>query len=327
MAKNKLAPKGLAKQRSLVSIVIPCFCESKNLPILYDRMLAALKTVDFDWELILIDDHSPDDTYAVASSLAAKDKRLRVFRLARNSGSHVAIACGLEFSRGDAAVALAADLQDPPELVLNLVEKWKAGAQVVWAIREESVHEGFFAKRASGAYWFMLSRMLPQSALPLEGADCFLLDRSAVEALNQCRETNFNIVGMIIWLGFRQTSIHYMKQKRIHGKTGWTFRKKIRQVIDSLTSFSHIPLRLISLVGVSLAFLGLAFAITVIIRYIFFGNSIVGWSSLMVAVLLLSGLQMIMLGIIGEYLWRCLDESRRRPRYIIEQSSDASHHS
>lgn len=308
--------------RPLISIVIPCFRESQNLPLLYDRLLDVLAGANFDWELVLVDDHSPDDTFAVAQTLAQKDARVRAFRLARNCGSHLTIACGLELAKGDAAVAMAADLQDPPELVLNLVANWRTGNQVVWAIREINMHRGYFARMASSAYWTMLSRMLPQSSLPLEGADCFLLDRVAIDALSQCRESNFNIVGMIIWLGFRQSSISYKKQPRLHGQTGWTFQKKLRQVIDSLTSFSHAPLRLISLAGVLVAFVGLLFATTMVVRYVFFGSSIVGWSSLMVAILLLSGLQMIMLGIIGEYLWRSLDESRKRPRYAIERSSE-----
>jgi polyisoprenyl-phosphate glycosyltransferase len=308
--------------RPLISIVIPCYRERDNLPVLYERMNVALASADFDWELILIDDHSPDDTFAVASGLTEQDKRVRVFRLARNCGSHLASACGLELTRGQAAIVMAADLQDPPELIREMVARWRNGDQVVWAIREESAHQGFAARLASCTYWAMLASMLPQSTLPMQGADFVLLDRVAIDALGQCRELNFNILGIVVWLGFRQVSVRYKKEERLHGKSSWTFRKKIRQVIDSLTSFSHAPLRLISLAGVVIAFFGFLFAVNVIVNYFVHGISVVGWPSLMVAILVLSGLQMIMLGIIGEYLWRTLDESRRRPRYVIERSTE-----
>ena len=307
-------------RRPTISIVTPCWREAENLPILRARLDAVLAKADFDWEHVIVDDHSPDNTFEVAAGFAATDPRIKVVRLARNSGAHLADYCGLELASGDAAIVMAADLQDPPEIIPELVERWRAGDQVVWACRRRRIGEDMFGRATSAAYYWLLRRLVPSETLPPQGADFFLLDRKVLNALAQCRESNFSILALILWLGFRQGQIFYDKQARLHGKSSWTFLKNVKLVMDSIISFSHLPLRLISLFGVIIAIAGFLYAADIAINH-FVGNiPVEGWSSLMVATLLLSGTQMVMLGVIGEYLWRTLHESRRRPRYNIERA-------
>jgi dolichol-phosphate mannosyltransferase len=310
-----------ASQRSqLISIVTPCYREAENLPVLHERMKAALSNADFAWEHIIVDDHSPDGTFEVAASLAAADPRVKVVRLARNSGAHLADYCGLELAQGDAGIVMAADLQDPPEVVPRLVERWRAGDQVVWACRQQREGVGIWGRLGSRVYYSLLRRLVPNETLPPQGADFFLVDRKVMDALRRCTESNFSILALILWLGFRQGQIQYDKQARLHGRSSWNFVKKMRLIVDSIISFSHLPLRLISIFGFVVAFLGFLYALYVAIGYFLVSAPVEGWSSLMVVTLLLAGTQMIMLGVIGEYVWRTLHESRRRPRYNIERA-------
>lgn len=303
-----------------LSIVVPCFREAENIPVLYRRIRDALAQHGIDWELIAVDDHSPDDTFEAAAALAATDPRVKVVRLSRNSGSHLASLCGIELARGEAAVVMAADLQDPPEILIEMIRHWRAGDQVVWACRRQREGVGAWSRLLSRVYYRLLSRLVPTETLPPQGADFFLLDRKVVDALAQCRESNFSILALILWLGFRQGQIAYDKQARLHGRSSWRLSKKIRLVIDSIISFSHLPLRLISLFGLLVALAGFLYAIYIAVSYFWVQVPVEGWSSLMVITLLLSGTQMVMLGVIGEYVWRTLHESRRRPRYNIERA-------
>jgi glycosyltransferase involved in cell wall biosynthesis len=308
------------KRDPLISIVTPCYCEAENLPVLRARMDEVLATADFRWEHLIIDDHSPDNTFEVAAGFATADPRVKVARLARNSGAHLADYCGLELSQGDAAIIMAADLQDPPEVIPQLVARWRAGDQVVWACRRQREGVGWSGRFLSKTYYALLRRLVPNETLPPQGADFFLLDRRVIDALARCKESNFSILALILWLGFRQGQIDYDKQARLHGRSNWNITKKIRLVIDSVVSFSHLPLRLISVFGFIVAVAGFAYALYVAISY-FIGNiPVEGWASLMVVTLLLAGTQMIMLGVIGEYVWRTLHESRQRPRYNIERA-------
>jgi polyisoprenyl-phosphate glycosyltransferase len=307
-------------RRALISIALPSYREAQNLPVLHERLTSVLADADFDWEAIVVDDHSPDETFDVAAALATKDPRVNVVRLSHNAGAHLASLCGLELSRGDAAVVMAADMQDPPEVLKEMVARWRAGDQVVWACRRSRLGVSWWVKFTSRIYYSLLRRLVPNETLPPQGADFFLLDRKVIDALAQCRESNFSILALILWLGFRQGQIYYDKQARLHGRTSWTFIKNIRLVIDSVISFSHLPLRLISVFGFIIALGGFAYAADIAINYIFGSTPVEGWSSLMVATLLLSGTQMIMLGVIGEYVWRTLHEARRRPRYSIERA-------
>lgn len=300
-----------------LSIITPAFDEAANLPELHRRLSAAL--TDVTWEWIAVDDHSADSMFAVLAELAQKDARVRGVRLSRNGGSHAAIACGLSLAQGGAAVVIAADLQDPPETIPALLTRWREGAQVVWAVRAGLPPARGFADRAlSRLYHFAMKRLARLPELPAEGADFFLLDRLAIDALTQCGERHTSIFALLAWIGFRQARVPYEKVARPAGHSGWTMRKKLSLLLDSVTAFSFAPLRFMSLLGVLTALGGFGYA-AVVVGNAMAGHPPAGWSSLMVVVLLIGGLQMLMLGVLGEYVWRALGEARRRPRWLIEE--------
>jgi dolichol-phosphate mannosyltransferase len=305
----------LSDNRPLVSIVTPAFKESANLPILYRRLVDALANVDWEW--IVVDDHSPDNTFDVVSELAASDPRIHGLRLARNSGSHAAVICGLAESAGECAVVMASDLQDPPESIPLLLDKWRAGDQVVWAVRAAREGEDLSTTGFSRIYYALMRNLVGIRSMAPTGADFFLLDSSVIEALLRFNESNVSVLALIAWMGFRQGTVPYTKEARLHGSSGWTFAKKVKLVIDSVASFSYLPVRIMSALGFLFAALGLIYAGVVFVNALR-GTPAQGWSSLMVVVLVIGGAQMVMMGILGEYLWRTLDQARSRPQFIVE---------
>jgi glycosyltransferase involved in cell wall biosynthesis len=308
----------------MISIVTPAFNESRNLPLLYERICATMESLGLDWEWIVVDDHSADDTFSVITRLAERDRRVRGIRFTRNFGAHTAVTCGLHQARGDCVASLAADLQDPPEVLPELLDQWRAGVKVVWAAR--GVREGEKATTLgfSRLYYWVMRSIVGMKEMPATGADFFLLDRTVVEAFSRFSESNVSTLALITWMGFRQATIMYDKGARVHGRSGWSLKKKLKLVVDSVTSFSYVPIRFMSYLGFAVAFAGFLYAGLVILNFLR-GAPVEGWSSLMVVVLLLGGLQMVMMGVLGEYLWRALDESRRRPRYIIEAATTDGH--
>jgi dolichol-phosphate mannosyltransferase len=307
--------------RPLLSVVSPAFNEERNLPLLHERIVRALAAQGVDWEWIVVDDHSQDATFETVGALARDDPRVRGLRLARNSGAHAAVVCGLDHARGDCAVIMAGDLQDPPEAVPSLLAQWRRGAQVVWATRERRGGENTRTVLLSRVYHWLMRRVVGIREMPARGADFFLLDRRVLDAFRRFGESNANIFALITWMGFRQASIVYDKEARTHGRSGWTLEKKLKLVVDSITSFTYLPIRAMSYVGFAVAVLGFAYAALVVYNALL-GQPVEGWSSLMVAVLVVGGVQMLMMGVLGEYLWRALDEARRRPRYLVEASTE-----
>ena len=306
--------------RTLLSIVTPAYNESKNLPLLYERLASVLNSLEIDWEWIVVDDHSADATFVTVAELAQRDPRVRAVRFARNFGSHTAITCGLHMARGDCAAIMAADLQDPPETLPELLGAWQGGAQVVWAVRGKREGETLSTRGFARLYYWLMRRLIGIREMPATGADFFLVDRRVLDAFRQFGEANVSILALITWMGFRQSAITYEKQARVHGESGWTLRKKLKLVVDSVTSFSYQPIRLMSYAGFVVALAGFLYAIVVVINSVR-GNPVQGWSSLMVVLLVVGGMQMVMMGVLGEYIWRSLDESRRRPRYLIERDT------
>jgi polyisoprenyl-phosphate glycosyltransferase len=307
-------------ERAVLSIVTPAYNEAANLPLLYDRLKQVLGGLNMEWEWVVVDDHSSDDTFAVLCRLSASDRRVCAVRLARNFGSHIAITCGLHACRGQAAVVMAADLQDPPEVIPDLVSRRRDGDQVVWAVRRSREGESASTTTFSRLYYSIMQNIVGVREIPASGADFMLLDRRVIDAFLQFREANVSILALLTWMGFRQGSILYDKQERLHGRSGWTLKKKLKLVVDSVTSFTYGPIRAMSCVGFLVAVFGLLYAGLVLVRGLR-GNPVPGWASLMIVVLVIGGVQMVMLGVLGEYLWRALDESRRRPRYLIEAST------
>jgi glycosyltransferase involved in cell wall biosynthesis len=294
----------------MLSIVTPEFNEGSNLEALHERLVRFFARAGGDWEWVVVDDHSRDDTFNVIERLSLVDSRVRGLRLARNSGSHVAITCGLHHAQGDAAVMMAADLQDPPETLEAMMAAWREGAQVVWAARRGR------PSAFSVLYYAIMRRIVGMTDMPANGADFFLVDRVVLDAFRQFPERNVSVLGLITWLGFRQTSIEYDKQPRAAGQSGWTLAKKMRLVVDSVTAFSDLPIRLCGYGGGLL--IAVAFVVGVIALALL--PSVGAALMLVLAMMIgLTGMQLLALGVVGAYVWRALDESRRRPHYLIEK--------
>jgi dolichol-phosphate mannosyltransferase len=298
-----------------ISVVSPAFNEAANLAPLHRRLTEALGGVSWEW--IIVDDHSSDATFDVIADLARSDPRLIGLRLARNTGSHAAILCGFAHATGEAAIVLAADGEDPPEEIARLIAAWRAGSAVVWAERTSRHGRRWHEETASKLFHGAMRRWSGLD-LPAAGSDFFLIARPVIDAVNAASERNTNVMALIAWIGFEQTSIIYEKAPRAAGQSGWTMGKKMGLLLDSLFGFSLKPIRAMSILGFMLALLGFLYAGLVIVNALV-GRPIEGWSSLMVVVLVVGGIQMLMLGVLGEYLWRSLDESRARPRYVIEK--------
>ena len=304
----------------MISIVTPAFNEAENLKSLYARIVETMTTLAVKWEWIVVDDHSRDGTFAIIQRLSTSDSRVRGVRLARNSGSHIAIACGMHLAAGDAVIMMAADLQDPPETIGAMLERLSRGAQVVWAVRRsrpgDRSHAGFAA-----IYYWIVRRVVGLREMPERGADFFLADRRVVDAFRSFPERTTSLFTHLPWMGFRQEYEEYDKQPRAAGASGWTLARKIRLVVDSVTAFSNAPLRWCAYVGAVLLILALVLTIVGITLLPELGGGLL----IVLAVFIgLSGVQMLALAAVGEYVWSALAEARRRPQYMIEAStSDA----
>ena len=304
----------------LYSIITPVYNEEKNLHLLHDRLIKVFAEIGGKYEWIIIDDHSSDSSYEIIKNLATENSNVYSMRLSKNYGSHKAITAGLSIVKGDLAIVMASDLQDPPETIPEMINKWQTGTQIVWAVRNIRIGETTLTKALSLFYYWIMRKIVGMKDLPETGADYFLIDRTVIEALKLFKESNMNIFSLLNWMGFKQDNVLYDKQARLHGKSGWTFRKKIKLLIDSVTSFSHFPIRFMTYMGIGIASIGFLYACFVFNNALS-GIPIPGWSSLIIVITLLGGLQLIMIGVLGEYLWRVLDESRRRPLFLIEEKN------
>jgi len=303
---------------TLVSLVVPAFNEADNLVPLYEAVTEAFARQDFDWEMIVVDDHSRDRTPHVIGGIAKNDHRVRGVRLSRNMGSHVAMRCGTTLARGNLIGIIAADLQDQPSIIVEMVtELRRAGANVVWAARERREGTSLGDRLFSWFFHAMMSRIMERADMPPMGADVVVFDRRVADALHGLRETNANMFALIQWAGFRQSYLSYVKQPRRHGSSGWSFRRKLKLVIDSIVGFSYAPIRAMSLVGVITALAAFVYGIGVFVNY-FLGAPVEGWSSLMTVVLFVGGINLVGMGVLGEYVWRALDEIRGRSLFLIE---------
>jgi len=303
-----------------LDLVVPVFNEEETLPFLFERLQALITSIDkVEIKVYFVDDHSTDNTAELLKGYCVEHEAFRYLRLAVNSGSHVAILAGLSVTHGDCAVFLSSDLQDPPELISNLIKQWRKGFKVVWAVREEREGMSFFEKCLAKTFWSLLSRMTSVE-FPPSGTDFALMDRKIINALKHIKGPNINIVGEVAHLGLQQTRVYYVKKKRKHGRSKWTIGKKLKAFADAFVAFSFVPMRLMSYVGLTVSIIGFIYAFFIIGMRIFINSPVEGWSSLMVVILTLCGIQMVMLGVLGEYLWRTLDEARQRPLFIIEDS-------
>lgn len=311
--------KNRKKTNIKVSLIIPVYYNQDNLIPLYEDLEKKLFIKkDIDWEIVFVNDGSKDNSYGVMKQLAKNDKRIKIISLSRNFGSHAAILCGLCKCTGDCAVVKAADLQEPTELVLDMVESWKKGNNVVLAVRKGRDEKASQTLFANLYYWMVRKTSLP--SMPKNGFDIYLVDRKVINVLKDLDEKNSALTGQILWSGFKTDKVYYQRLERKIGKSRWTLKKKINLVKDTLFSFSTLPITLISLIGFFSCFGAVIWAVYILICKLTGQILIDGWTSLFIFNLFSFGIIMLTLGILGEYLWRTFDSSRNRPTYIIEES-------
>lgn len=303
---------------SLISIVVPVYHNARSLPDLVARLQQLAEREPEDFEFIFVDDGSHDSSFAVLEDLSRREPRVRAIKLARNFGANIASSAGIAYSRGDAIVAISADLQDPPELIGKMLERWRAGYRIVLAARSER-HDPLLTTITSNLFW-RLFRQYAIPTMPEMGCDFCLVDRLVLESLEETHEPNAG-VAMLLWTGFEPAMIYYSRGPRAehYGRSRWNWSKRLTYLIDSFVSFSHLPIRAASLLGIGLATLGFLYAIFVVVSKLAGWEQSEAWASLMVALLVVSGMQLFMMGILGEYLVRTLDAARRRPSFVIER--------
>lgn len=302
-----------------ISVVVPVYHNAPSLPVLHQRLAAvAAQVPQSEFEFLFVDDGSRDNSFSVLKELATGDSRVKVLRLVRNFGSNAAIVAGLSYAQGDCTVMITADLQDPPELIVDMVAKWREGTKVVLAARAER-HDPFISRLSADVFNWLFKRLVFPN-FPPGGFDFWLADQEVVRALVKTAGTNTYVMGLLLWLGYPSVTLTYTRGDRLFGKSQWTLGKKIKYFLDAFVGFSYLPLRMASFIGIVLATLGFLYAAFVIVAKIVYGFPAEGWTSLMVVVLLVSGTQLVMLGIVGEYVWRNLDEARQRPLFLVGEA-------
>ncbi|WP_026491550.1 glycosyltransferase family 2 protein [Butyrivibrio sp. XPD2002] len=302
---------------SKISIVVPVYYNSDTLEMLYEDMKEKILGKLGDYEIVFVDDGSGDNSWEIMNKIAAKDKNVVCTRLSRNFGEHAAILAGLSVCTGDCAVTKQADLQEDSTLILDLYEKWKEGNKVVLAIRADR-DEGAVKKFFAGMYYWLVRKTINKD-MPQGGCDCYLLDRQAIKVIQLMDEKNSSLTLQVMWIGFKSARVYFHRKDRTVGKSRWTFAKKYKLVVDSMMSFSYFPIRAISMIGTLVALAAFAGIIGAIYEKLTVGTPIAGYASLMCVVLFATGLIMLTLGILGEYVWRALDASRSRPPFIIDE--------
>ena len=305
---------------SLFSIVVPVYHNASSLGDLLAALQAvADKNLEDDFEFIFVDDGSADGSFAVLQKLASNEPRMKAVKLSRNFGSNAAIMAGMSQVGGDAVAAIAADLQDPPALLHDMIELWRGDHKVVIAARRG--RQDPFPTSLLSDTFYRLFRRYAIKTMPERGFDFFLIDRQVCALINDIQENNAYLMGLILWLGFDPYVLYYDRQarKQEYGQSMWSLKRKLKYFVDSFVAFSYFPIRLASALGLLFSLLGLLYALWVIYARLALGIEAEGWASLMIVVLIAAGVQMLILGIIGEYMWRGLDETRRRPRFIIEK--------
>lgn len=301
---------------SKISIVVPVYYNADTLELLYEDMKEKILNQLTDYEIVFTDDGSEDGSWEVMNRLMEQDDRIKCVRLSRNFGEHAALLAGLSVCTGDCAVTKQADLQEDSSIILEMYESWKKGNKVVLAVRsdrDEPAIKKFFASM----YYAIIHKFVDKN-MPVGGCDCYLIDRKVIQVLELLDEKNSSLTLQVLWAGFQTDRIYFHRLDREVGKSRWTLSKKMKLAMDSMMSFSYFPIRFMSGVGVFFSIIALLWIIEVFYEAIVIGTPIRGWASLMCLVLFASGLILMMLGMIGEYVWRALDASRNRPPYIID---------
>ena len=300
------------------SIVAPCYNEEDNLHELYRRVTEVMDRTGEPWELVLVNDGSADRTPELMRELHTADPRVHFVDFARNFGHQIAVTAGMDYAQGDAVILIDADLQDPPELFLEMIDKWQEGYAVVYAVRRERKGENWF-KLATAKLFYRLIYRITEVNIPLDTGDFRLMDRKVIEAMKQMTERHRFIRGMTSWVGFKQTGVYYDRAERFAGETKYPFRRMLKFAWDAVTGFSFFPLQVAMYLGFTIAGLSALGVIAVVIARLFGNQAFFGQATTLVMVLFLGGVQLISLGIIGEYLGRIYDEVKGRPMYVVNE--------
>lgn len=304
--------------RQRLCIVVPAFNEAQALPALQARIAAVLDALDLDGRVLYVDDGSRDGTWQVMAELAAADPRVSVLRLSRNFGKELALTAGLDHADADAVVVLDADGQDPPELIPEFVARWREGFDVVYGTRLAREGESWLKKLTAAAFYRVMAR-LSSTPVPRDTGDFRLMSRRALDALGKLRERHRFMKGLFAWVGFRQCAIPYHRQARLAGRSKFNYWRLWNFALEGITSFSTVPLRIATYVGLATALLAFGYGLWIVLKTLLWGEPVAGYPSLMAVILFLGGVQLVALGIIGEYLGRLYDEAKQRPLYLVDE--------
>ncbi|HEX6135420.1 MAG TPA: glycosyltransferase family 2 protein [Longimicrobiales bacterium] len=303
---------------SLISLVVPVYNEMQVIGAFYQRATSALAALDgFDYEIIFVDDGSKDASYEQLVEFAAQDPHIRVLKFSRNFGHQIAITAGIDHARGDCVVVIDSDLQDPPEVVASMVDKWREGFDVVYGVRSERDGETKLKLLTASAFYRLIGKVA-KVQIPANVGDFRLMSRRAVDQLKQLKEKDRFVRGLVSWIGFRQTGVVYHRDRRYAGETKYPYRKMIKFAMDGIASFSTMPLQLATWLGYGSSIVAFLYLISVFVQKLM-GITVQGWATIMVAIMFLGGVQLICLGILGEYLGRVFNEVKPRPMYIVEE--------
>ncbi len=301
-----------------LSIVAPVYNEGPTVMVFYQRVVAILEQLGESYEILLVNDGSRDNSQQIIRELHAADPRVKGLSFSKNFGHQLAITAGADFARGRAVVVIDSDLQDPPEVIPEMVAKWREGYDLVYAVRKARAGETWF-KKVTAKFFYRLIRSVTNVDIPVDTGDFRLMDRKVVDALNQIREQHRFMRGLSIWVGFKQTGVYYERQERHAGTSHYPLNKMIRLALTGITSFSYLPLQLATYLGFMVSGLSLIFIVTAIILRLSRSQAFIGQATTLVSVLFLGGIQLICLGLIGEYLGRIYDEVKHRPLYILSE--------
>lgn len=305
-------------KREVISVVVPVFNEIEVVDAFYERITAVFESLpDLDHELLFVDDGSSDGSFERLSEFANADPAVRILKFSRNFGHQIAITAGIDHARGDAVVVIDADLQDPPEVITDFVAKWREGYDVVYGVRTDRDGETA-GKLLTARVFYRILRRFTNVEIPVDVGDFRLMSKPAADQFRRLREKDRFVRGLVSWLGFRQTGVPYAREARLAGETKYPYRKMVKFAIDGITSFSNAPLKLASWLGYLASILAFAYLVNVFVQKLM-GGTVQGWATIMVALLFFGGVQLICLGIIGEYIGRIFNEIKPRPMYIVEE--------
>jgi polyisoprenyl-phosphate glycosyltransferase len=306
------------ENKIICSVVVPMYNEEQVVMESYKRLKEAMDAINEPYEIVFVNDGSRDKTGAIINKICESDNNIKFIDFSRNFGHQVAITAGMDYAEGEAIVVIDGDLQDPPEVIHKMIEKWREGYDVVYGKRMERRGDTFFKKLSAAVFYRFLKRMTDVD-IPVDTGDFRLIDKRVCEALKQMNERNRYIRGIISWLGFKQTGIEFIREKRFAGVTKYPLKKMLKFASDAITSFSYKPLKLATYVGFFMSILSFIYLLVVLYLKLFTNSTIQGWASILVVSLFSNGVILMMLGIIGEYIGRIYDEAKGRPLYVIKQ--------